>query len=261
MSSSRLLATEEGPIEVVERFADAAGHGSFVLLHGIQGTASAWAGVADHLAPFSGSGRTVLMPNLRGRGRSLSPGSVDRYTLAHFARDLDAVIAAAPPPVTLVGWSMGVLVALAWLDAHDSGRLDRLVLTSGTPYPGTEAVWFQGMDEAAIAREAEERAERLHLAAAATTTAVAGAWLSVRAADLRPVLPKIELPTLVIHGGNDDQCPPDHAYQLAEGIAGARLEMWRGCGHNPMAFDAPRFAASLSPPEVCAATNILSTTQ
>lgn len=257
MSSSRLLATEDGPIELVERFADDAGRGSFVLLHGIQGTASAWAAVAEHLGP----GRAVLMPNLRGRGRSLSPASIDSYTLAHFARDLDAVITAAPAPITLVGWSMGVLVALTWLQTRDSSRLDGLVLASGTPYPGTEAVWFRGTDEAAIAREAEERAERLHLAAAATTTAVAGAWLSVRAADLRGALPNITLPTLVIHGGEDDQCPPDHACQLAEGIPGARLEMWRGCGHNPMAFDAPRFAASLHASGVCAATNILSTTQ
>jgi len=257
MNSSRLLATEEGPIELVERFSGDAGRGSFVLLHGIQGTASAWEAVADHLGP----GRAVLMPNLRGRGHSLSPASIDRYTLKHFARDLDAVIAAAPPPVTLVGWSMGVLVALTWLQTRDSSKLDGLVLTSGTPYPGTEAVWFHGADEAAISREAEERAERLHLAAAATTTAVAGAWLSVRAADLRGVLPKIALPTLVIHGGEDDQCPPDHAYQLAEGVPGARLEMWRGCGHNPMAFDASRFVASLRAAGVCAATNILSTTQ
>ncbi|MGA0561002.1 alpha/beta fold hydrolase [Ancylobacter sp. VNQ12] len=240
--TTEFVATPDGALEClcVNRQADPA-RGAFVLLHGIQGTASAWSEVAPRL----GGERTVLMPNMRGRGRSPAPEDPGAYTLEHFAADLHAVIAAVPGPVTLVGWSMGVLVALTLLARHGAHGLDGLVLASGTARPAGEAVWFHAMSAADIAEEARDRATRLGLVACAAPVAVAGAWASVRMADLRPALAGIRLPTLVLHGEQDDQCPLAHGRLIAAAIPDAALEIWPDTGHNPMARDPQRFAQAV----------------
>lgn len=239
---SQFVAAPAGAVEclVAHGQADPA-DGSFVLVHGIQGTAAAWA----EIAPRLDSGRAVFMPNLRGRGRSPSPGDISAYTLGHFADDLAAVIAAAPAPVTLVGWSMGVLVTLTYIARFGGTELDGLVLASGTAHPGSKAVWFHAETPGGVAQEADARAARLGLTAYATSTAVAGAWASVRAADLRPVLAQIKLPTLLVHGELDDQCPLDHGRVIAASIPNASLEVWQGAGHNLMVEDPARFARSV----------------
>lgn len=231
--------------------------GAFILLHGIQGTAATWSEVAAHL----GAERVILMPNLRGRGRSLCPENGSDYTLDGFATDLRAVIEATPGPLTLVAWSMGVLVTLACLARGSSERLDGLVLASGTPRPGGEAVWFQSETVEDLADEARERAERLGLSAYATPTAVAGSWASVRAADLRAELGRLRLPTLVLHGDRDDQCPLSHGREIAAAIPGAALEIWRDGGHNLMAQDPVRFARSVLRLYAATQTDIVYSTQ
>ena len=257
-TTTDVIDTPAGAIECL-RVADGAdpARGSFILLHGIQGTAASWGAVAARL----GGERVILMPNLRGRGRSLSPPSPEAYTLAHFAADLHAVIEAAPAPVTLVGWSMGVLVALSYLSRHDPARLDGLVLASGTACAGTEAVWFRSDSHEGLAEEAQLRAERLALSAYAIPVAVAGAWQSVRNADLSAVLAGIVLPTLVLHGAEDDQCPLAHGRRIAEGIAGARLDVWPGAGHNLMAQDPERFAQAVLRLYAAARGDMLAATQ
>ncbi len=50
-------------------------------------------------------------------------------------------------------------------------------------------------------------------------------------ADSRPSLGAIKCPTLVIVGDSDQLTPPDHAKEIAEGIAEARLETIAACGH------------------------------
>jgi pimeloyl-ACP methyl ester carboxylesterase len=49
--------------------------------------------------------------------------------------------------------------------------------------------------------------------------------------DSRPDLPTIKHPTLVIVGDSDQLTPPDRAKEIADGIAGARLEIIPRCGH------------------------------
>ncbi|MCG5238085.1 alpha/beta fold hydrolase [Xanthobacter oligotrophicus] len=240
--STAFIATRAGAIECLRANPEAdPARGTFVLLHGIQGTAAAWAEVAAHL----GGERAIWMPNLRGRGRSPVPDEPGAYTLDHFATDLHAVIEAAAGPVTLVGWSMGVLVSLTYLDLYGADKLDALVLASGTARPGHDAVWFHADTADAVAEEARERAVRLALTAYATPTAVARAWASVRATDLREALSRIALPTLVMHGEQDDQCPLAHGSLIAAGIPDAALEIWPAAGHNLMAHDPERFAQSL----------------
>jgi len=50
-------------------------------------------------------------------------------------------------------------------------------------------------------------------------------------ADLRPTLRAVACPTLVVSGLDDLLTPPDCARELAEGIAGAQLQLLPDCGH------------------------------
>jgi pimeloyl-ACP methyl ester carboxylesterase len=50
-------------------------------------------------------------------------------------------------------------------------------------------------------------------------------------ADYRPFLPEIRCPTLVVVGAEDAITPPPMAEEMAQGIAGARLEIVADCGH------------------------------
>jgi glucose-inhibited division protein A len=49
--------------------------------------------------------------------------------------------------------------------------------------------------------------------------------------DLRPYLGAIACPTLVVAGQNDQLTPPECAYELADGIPGAQLQLLPECGH------------------------------
>jgi pimeloyl-ACP methyl ester carboxylesterase len=51
------------------------------------------------------------------------------------------------------------------------------------------------------------------------------------AADLRDVLPRIAVPTLVIHGGEDQRSPLAVSEALHAGIPGSRLAVVDGAGH------------------------------
>jgi pimeloyl-ACP methyl ester carboxylesterase len=50
--------------------------------------------------------------------------------------------------------------------------------------------------------------------------------------DLRPRLPEVTAPTLVVHGTEDPMFPPGHAHALAREIPGAELLLLDGVGHQ-----------------------------
>lgn len=202
-----------------------------VLLHGIQGTSSVW----DDVLPELGRRRWIVAPDLRGRGLSMSPARADDYDLSDFADDLAAILAEIGRPVKLVGWGMGVLVALDYIRCRGTADLSSLVLIGGSACldPGgvPPARWFRGDTDADVMEDAARRAERLGLTDTASPIAVAGAWRSVRRADYRDLLPKIDLPTLVLHGSDDADCPVAQGGALAAGLPQACFEVWDGCGH------------------------------
>jgi len=65
---------------------------------------------------------------------------------------------------------------------------------------------------------------------------------NARGLDLRPLLPLITAPTLVIRGEHDTARTRDHVRQLLDGIGGATAVEMAGCGHSPMIEDRDAFA-------------------
>jgi 3-oxoadipate enol-lactonase len=115
-----------------------------VLCHGL---AAAGEQLSADAAYFAGRGCRVLVPDLRGHGRSGKPVPLDRETLsiARLATDqLDMLEHAGVGPVHWVGNSLGGIVAL-WLLREHEARF-RTLATFGTSYrlslPG---FWARGL--------------------------------------------------------------------------------------------------------------------
>jgi class 3 adenylate cyclase len=66
-----------------------------------------------------------------------------------------------------------------------------------------------------------------------------------REIDVRPVLPAIRVPTLIVHGTEDSVVPIDAAHWMAERIPGAQLVAIPGGGHLHFAQDAPAVHAEI----------------
>lgn len=214
-----------------------------VLLHGMQRTGVVWDGIAQTLAP----GRRLLRPDLRGRGHSEVPRTVEAYALPRLVEDLEAVLSDGDQgPVDLVAWSMGCSVAWAFSHRPLAARVARWVFISGSPSSAGTHGWFQATDLTGAQAQAQERALRKRMTDTADPFAVAAAWMSVRDADFLSHPPAVEAPALFIHGDADDECPLAAVAALSSRLPRARLEVLAGVGHNPMQERPERVTALLT---------------
>jgi pimeloyl-ACP methyl ester carboxylesterase len=228
------------------------GSTTVVALHGIQGTRAAWQPVAQRLA----SRARFVLPNLRGRGAAVRAAGQGGYGLQAYASDAAEVIEqhVGQAPFVLAGWSMGVSVALELLTRRPELRPQGLVLLSGTPCLSL-ASWFTA-EGARLTAEVAARERRLGLVEAADHDAVAWTWAAIRGNDQRPLLARIDVPALVLHGSADEDSPWLHGRWLAEGLPRATLVTLPGAGHSllsaatdTVAQEIERFIARLARPE------------
>ena len=93
-----------------------------VLLHGFAQTGHMW----RPLMPLLAASHTVIVPDLRGSGRSARPpGGYDKKTMA---RDIHALVSQlGHPHVALVGHDIGLMVAYAYA-AQYPGEVSKVVL-------------------------------------------------------------------------------------------------------------------------------------
>jgi len=223
-----------------------------VLLHG-------WAlhgGLFAPLAAALADRYRVTCIDLPGHGKSpFDPRMTD---LAGLARAVSALL---PPACTLLGWSLGSLVA-AQIAAGGDRPLQRLVLVAATPRFVRDPSWAHGLGRAVVsefadqlrrdpndlirrflslqARGDERQASLLRLLRASVFAhgqpdpAALEAGLAVLTeSDLRQDLGRIAVPTLVVAGEHDRLTPPGASRWMAANIPGARLSLLEGAGHAP----------------------------
>jgi pimeloyl-[acyl-carrier protein] methyl ester esterase len=223
-----------------------------VLLHGWALHGGMWGPWLDDLA---GQARLHLL-DLPGHGRSpWSEGIRDLGGLAH------AVFPHVPPGAALLGWSLGGMVALELARRH-ARHVRALVLIATTPKflasPGWEHAMRPDVLEAftqglagdyrgtvqnflALQTRGDERArETLRLLRSKLAShgepdprALAAGLDILRGSDLRDVLPRIALPTLVIAGDHDRLTPPAAGRELAAALPAARFRLIERSGHAP----------------------------
>ena len=244
---------------------------ALVLLHGFGAQKDAWLGFADALP----SGRRLLIPDLPGHGGSdAGPGD---YGARRLADEVGAWLAATDSgPVDLAGNSLGGLVATL-VAAEAPGLVRRIVLMdpAGVPAPrrsGLDSLLATGAppggDGAANPLIPTTRADydRLVALAFARDPGIPGPARDVLAAetrdrapflralfanlqgargDLRPILPTVRQPALVIWGERDRVLDPSAAPLWVEALPDARLVLLPGIGHAPM-MEAPDETARLT---------------
>jgi len=221
-----------------------------VLVHGLGYGRWGWEPVADQLAERY---QVVLLDN-RGVGESDAPPGP--YTVAEMAEDtLRVMDEAGIERAHLVGTSLGGMIAQE-LALTASERVEKLVLVSTTPggpnaapMPDVTVRLFAaatslepqvalrrfvenalgpGVANGLVERILEHRVRTAQPFAAWSAQATAG-----MAFDAWERLPRLQAPTLVLHGTADNVVDPRNAELLAARIPGARVELFPGCGHLP----------------------------
>jgi pimeloyl-ACP methyl ester carboxylesterase len=214
----------------------------------------------------------VVTLDLRGAGGSGK--TPDRHSLAAYAADLRHVLERLDlRDVTLVGWAMAVSVAVHLL-AEGCDRVGRLVWVDHSPRFFATDDWQLGLfgdltpaafdgvladlrhNRFGVTREllaetmfatplSEDELRWMTAELLKTPTEVAVAMLSAVAyTDLRPLLPSLRLPVLVVNGGRS-AVPVEVGAWLADALPDGRSVVLPEAGHAPFWDDAPGFNAAL----------------
>jgi len=229
--------------------------------HGWPLNSDSWESQMQFLAD---KGYRVVAHDRRGHGRSSQPW--DGNDMDHYADDLSTVIETLDlKGVTLVGFSTGGGEVARYIGRHGTARVKKVVLVSAVPplmlktadNPGGLPIEvFDGLRKASLADRSQ-----LYLDIASgpffgynrpgakpSQGAIQSFWrqgmvagskntydsiAAFSATDFRADLKKIDVPTLVIHGDDDQIVPIDAAGRAsAKLIKGAKLIVYAGAPHG-----------------------------
>lgn len=208
------------------------------------------------------NGYRVIAFDRRGFGRSDQPW--EGYDYNTFASDINDLITHLDlHDVTLVGFSMGGGDVTRYINNYGTGRVDGLVLLGAvTPIFGKTADYPMGVDlsvfEGIRQGLRQDRAQfisdfaapfygtnagqtvsdgvmtqTLNIALLASLKGTLDCVTAFSETDFRPDMAKIDVPTLVIHGSNDQIVPFASTGKVAaEMIPGAQLKVYDNAPHG-----------------------------
>lgn len=239
-----------------------------VLIHGYPLSDASW---EYQYHPLVAAGYRVIGITLRGFGQSDKP--YGKYDYDQFASDIKAVLDKLDiKDATLAGHSMGGAIALHYTAKYNGAHLSKLALFSAAaplhtkrpdyPYPLftkediTKWVGLNNEDRPAFLGTL---AERFVLSPTSLKPEI-GAWLgsiemqsspyameqaliALRDEDLRGDLPKIKIPTLILHARKDNIVSYELAEQMNKGIAGSVLIPFENSGHASFLEEKDKFNA------------------
>jgi len=222
-----------------------------VLIHGHPFDRSMW---REQIAAFNSKYR-VIVPDLRGYGKSKI--SSDKTMLEEFARDVAGLLdELKAEDIILCGLSMGGQIAFefyrlfpnrvrALVLADTFAQLDDAERKQGR-YDTAERLLREGMQDYAeevmpkmIAPKniAEQPTVAAHVLSMIRGTSAKGAAAALRGRaerpDYTPLLPKINVPTLIVVGSLDEFTPVADAEFMRDRIPDAKMAVIEGAGHMP----------------------------
>jgi len=206
---------------------------------------------------------TLLRYDARGNG--LSDWDVDEVSLDAWVKDLETVVdAAGLDRFPLLGISQGCAISVAFTVRHPE-RVSHLVLYGGfargayrraknelelqqakalatlirTGWGSESPVFRQLFSSMFMPGGTPEQLQRFAERQRKTTTAECAYrfFETTRNLDVTDLLPKISVPTLVMHKRDDQVQPFEAGRELAAGIPGARFVALPGQNHMPLAQD------------------------
>ena len=227
-----------------------------LFLHGITGSRRYW---QKKVRPL-GSDHRIIIPDLLGFG--LSPKPHLEYTIEVYrdsVRGFVEEIGLASRPLTIVGHSLGGLIALEYAARHGS-HVRRMILLSLPRFsdPGTaHALFWKGsphyrrlLNEHSL-KETMSQLKRSGLEITlrymmrfpwtvlvdshkftfkSLTSTLEHCLLNYQVDRILPSVPPV--PTLLIHGEQDSVAPLDHVRPIPDMYAHVRLRSVRGTGHH-----------------------------
>ena len=232
---------------------------TLLLLHSIGTTSDMWTPCLGALA------EQFRVVRIDAHGHGASPPSPRGAQISDLGADVLAVLDELDlQRVHVAGLSLGGMTAM-WLAIHHPERVARLALLCTSAYLPQAQGWLDraatvradGMDaiaDAVVARwitpqlAARDPALRDRLRAMLIRThpeSYAQCCEAIAGLDLRADLARIAAPTIVIAGEDDPAIPPPHSRTVAEGIAGARLEIITPAAHVATYEQPGRIAALL----------------
>ena len=227
--------------------------------HGWPLSADAWDG---QMLFFVQNGFRAVAHDRRGHGRSGQASSGN--DMNGYADDLAAVIEALDlRQVTLVGHSTGGGEVARYIGRHGTGRVGKVVLISAIPplalkTPGNPAGLpievFDGLQAALMKDHSQfyrDLAAQFYGANRPGAKVSQGildqfwAWsmqsglknsydclTAIAETDFTEDLKKFDVPTLIMHAGDDQVVPVNHAERSAKLIKGAKVQIYPGAPHG-----------------------------
>jgi pimeloyl-ACP methyl ester carboxylesterase len=226
----------------------------------------------SQIPTLNANGHRVIIPSLRGFGRSDAPGETSTYNL--YADDLNGLLNNLNlDHVVLCGHSLGAAVAIRYMARQQDNRVSKLVLCDAAAPVWTRRPGFSsGLSLAAVDELINSlqinRSQALHEIIKifryneTSLTPVEATWLhdlamqttletqieglvEMRNGDLRPDLEQIRVPTAIFHGVKDRFCPFAFAGELANGIKHSRVVRFERSGHLPFMEESENFKLKL----------------
>jgi non-heme chloroperoxidase len=225
------------------------------------------------ISALSGNGLRCIAYDRRGHGRSSRPGA--GYDCDTLADDLAALLTNLDlHGVTLVSHSFGCAEVVRYLTRHGSTRIEKIALIApaATPFvtrtadnpngfPADQLEFFRtGILQADYPKWLEDGKKAFFVA---DTSPGVQDWIArlmlstplpvaiecnrrITATDFRPELPKISVPTLIIHGDRDASAPIDMTGRpTAALIPRAQLKVYEGAPHGLFLTHKDRLNADL----------------
>ena len=222
-----------------------------LLLHGWGASADLFAPLLDALQP----GRRLIVPDLPGFGET-PPPPVAWSAHEYAAWTLTLLDGLGVERCDVIGHSNGGRITVV-LAAEHPERVRRVVLTSsaGVPprrgvrqrvavraYKALRSVERSSMAPAPLRAAVKQRADRRgsddYRAASGTMRATLVRLVNE---DLRPLLPRITAPTLLVWGDADAETPLSDAREMERLIPDSGLVVFEGAGHFAYLEQAARF--------------------
>jgi pimeloyl-ACP methyl ester carboxylesterase len=206
-----------------------------LLLHGGTGIGADWNAVFTAGDP---AGFRVIVPDLRGHGRSTNPART--FTFRQAATDVFALLdQLGVSRVKAIGLSMGAKTLLH-MATQQRERIDAMVLVSATPYfpaPARAAMAQLSADSFSDAEWTAQRQRHLHGDDQIRMLFDQMRGLKDSYDDMAftpPLLATITARTLIVHGDRDPLYPVELAIEMYRAIPRSALWVVPHGGHGPI---------------------------
>ena len=247
---------------------ESTGHGPpLVLLHGWAMHSGLWGPIVPRLAQRY----RVHAVDLPGHG--YSPPMAD-FTLDGAANVIAECFATIAAPLTVLGWSLGGLIAMRWA-LREGNRVGRIVLVATTPRFVAGDNWPNAMSRDTLTRFGDElrvgwkltvqrflalqvqggehgRAllaslrKQVFARGDPSPTAIFAALAALDETDMRAEIGGITQPALVVSGSRDTLATPGAGRWLADHLSNARFVLIEGAAHTPFLSHPQLFERALN---------------